>query len=294
MKRLIEADALVSGSRRARNSSRRFFASLLALSMGAASCLCSSLLSAKSISYVGVAYDQTNFGSGALDIGRAGYWFPQFAAAGPVAGRPTDENDRDSLPSWAGPLNHATSPLDPGFSTRTFSQDNGGVRSKGGDPSWNTFTLPDGETGLSGAIVDPQTVNNSNNTINRIFLNSGAAGDALPSSFLVHIVTDNTGGGHDPVNRLRPRGEGPTQADVSVQLGAADLSFNGTADVYTFRYDGWAAGDWIKLQLNGGAGGASIAGVLFDVVPEPTSAGLAIAAGLCAAAAARRSSKSRL
>jgi hypothetical protein len=262
---------------------RTWYAVVLLIAVGAATASSTSLLSAKSISYVSVAYDQTDFGSSGLDIGRAGYWFPQFAAAGAVAGRPTDENDRDALPAWAGPLNHVTSPFDPGFSTRTFSQDNGGVRSKGGQSSWNTFTLPSGETGLSGAIVDPQTVNNSNNTINRIFLNNGTAGDALPGSFLLHIVTDNTGGEHNPVNRLRPRGEGPTQTDVSVQLGAADLTFNGTADVYTFRYDGWEAGDWIKLQLNGGANGASVAGVLFDVVPEPTGPMMLAMAALVAA-----------
>lgn len=250
----------------------------------------SSPLLAKTISFVGVAYDQTDFSSAGLNIGRAGYWFPQFAAASPVAGRPTNENDRDALPAWAGPLNHVTNPLDPAFATRSFSQDNGGVRSKGGQTSWNPLTLPNGETGLSGAIVDPQTANNSNNTINRIQLNNGIPGDELPTSFLLHIVTDNTAGQHNPANRLRPRGEGPTQSDVSFQLNAAALTFNGTADVYTFRYDGWESGDFIKLQLNGGPNGGSIAGVMFDaiVVPEPAVWGQAIAVCLVVFGKSRR------
>ena len=251
----------------------------------------SSPLSAKTISFVGVAYDQTNFSAAGLNIGQAGYWFPQFAAASPVAGRPTNENDRDALPAWAGPLNHVTNPLDPVFTTRTFSQDNGGVRSKGGQTSWNALTLPSGETGLSGAIVDPQTANNSNNTINRIQLNNGIPGDELPNAFFLHIITDNTAGQHDPANRIRPRGEGPTQPDVSFQLNAAALTFNGTADVYTFRYDGWEAGDFVKLQLNGGPNGGSIAGVMFDavVVPEQAAWGQSLVACLAKIGRARRS-----
>jgi hypothetical protein len=242
-------------------------------------------LSAKTISYVGVTYDATDFSSTGLNIGQSGYWFPQFAAPSPVAGRPTQENDRDAMPAWAGPLNHTTT-LDlmnpTPFLTRTFSQDNGGVRSKGGETSWNDFKLPSNEIGLSGAIVDPNTVNNSNNTINRIQLNSGVSGDRLPASFLMHIITDNTAGQHNPVNRLSARAQGPSIGDVRNQLDAVDLTFNGIADVYTFRYDGREAGDYIKLQTNGGANGASIAGVLFDAipVPEPATGGLAIALGL--------------
>jgi hypothetical protein len=225
-----------------------------------------SLRAAATVTYVGVIYDQTDFDS--LNIGNAGYWFPQFDAPAPVEGRPTDENVREALPSWAGPLNHATSIFDPNYSTRTFSQD-GPARSKGGQPTWNTFTLPDGEVGLSGAIVDPYTIDNSNNTINRIQLNAG-----VPATFYFHVVTDNTNFEHDPTNRLRARGNaGGVNIDPSTYPQTADLSFNGIADVYTFRYDGFAAGDYIKLQLNGDpapAEGASFGGFLFDETFEPT------------------------
>ncbi len=53
----------------------------------------------------------------------------------------------------------------------------------------------------------------------------------------------------------------------------ADLAFDGVADVYTFRFDGFAAGDYIKLQLNGDPApkeGASFGGFLFDEVFAPT------------------------
>jgi hypothetical protein len=224
-----------------------------------------SLSTAASITYVGVIYDQTDLDR--LSIGHAGYWFPQFDAPSPVEGRPTGENVRDGLPSWAGPLNHATSILDPNFSTRTFSQD-GPARSKGGQAAWNTLTLPDGETGLSGAIVDPHTIGNSNNTINRIQLNAG-----VPATFYFHVITDNTNFEHDPTNRLRARGRaGGVDIEANTYPQTANLHFNGIADVYTFRYDGFAMGDFIKLQLNGDPTkeGASFGGFLFDETFAPT------------------------
>jgi len=220
---------------------------------------------AASITYLGVIYDRTDLAR--LNIGNAGYWFPQFDAASPVEGRPTGENVRDALPSWAGPLNHATSIFDPNFATRTFSQD-GPARSKGGQPAWNTLKLPTGEIGLSGAIVDPHTAGNSNNTINRIQLNGG-----VPSTFYFHVVTDNTAMEHDPTNRLRARGNaGGLDIEANTYPQTAQLALNGVADIYTFRYDGFAGGDFIKLQLNGDpapAEGASVGGFLFDTTFEP-------------------------
>jgi hypothetical protein len=258
------------------------------------------LLRAQTITYIGVLYDQTNFDR--LHIGNSGYWFPQFDASMPVAGRPTGENARDALPSWAGPLNHATASIPdlPFFPTRTFSQD-GPARSKGGQPAWNTFTLPDSEVGLSGAIVDPFTAGNSNNTINRIQLNAG-----VPSTFYFHVVTDNTNFEHDPTNRLRARGNtgeiapglgGGVDIEANTFPQTADLVFNGIADVYTFRYDGFSGGDFIKLQLNGDPppkGGASFGGLLFDeafdphLVPEPVSAAIGLFGGLVIGVACRR------
>jgi hypothetical protein len=50
-----------------------------------------------------------------------------------------------------------------------------------------------------------------------------------------------------------------------------DLVLNGVADVYTFRFDGFTSGDYIKLRLRGDASGngASFGGVLFDEEFEP-------------------------
>ena len=217
----------------------------------------------RSITYVGVTPDQTDFE--AADVGRSGYWFPQFDAPAPVIQRPTGENTRDSLPGWIAPFSNF--PEDPDFGARTFSQD-GPARSTGGQTGWNTFTLPDGEVGRSGAIVDPATVGNTNNTVNRIVLRG-----EVPATFYLHIVTDNTDGGHDPTVQIRARGNiGPqdrddTQVEPDTWPTASDLDFDGTADTYTFRFDGFQAGDYLKIRLAGApapATGASFGGLLFD------------------------------
>jgi hypothetical protein len=93
------------------------------------------------------------------------------------------------------------------------------------------------------------------------------------SSFYFHVVTDNTNFEHNPTNRLRARGNaGGVDIEANTYPQTAQLSFNGIADVYTFRYDGFADGDFIKLQLNGDpapALGASFGGFLFDTAFEP-------------------------
>jgi hypothetical protein len=241
---------------------------------------------AATITQLATSVDKTDFQ--ALGIGKAGYWFPQFDAGSPVTERPTDENMQFSPPSWAG------FQFDSAQSDRTFSLDAGcfsgnivgvcntgptdplvfGVYSEGGDTDWDTFTLPDGTTGLSGAVVDEHTESNTNNSFNRISLNAGT-----PASFVLHIVVDNTDGDHNPAGRLRVRGangnSGSPDLD-SVQLNSGDMTYNGTTDVYSFRYDDFVATDFIKIQLNSGTVGkyASVAGIMFDVVPEPSSMAL--------------------
>ncbi|MCX8091538.1 MAG: hypothetical protein N3I86_11540 [Verrucomicrobiae bacterium] len=238
------------------------------------------------ITFVGVTYDVTDFQ--ALGFGQAGFYFPQFGATAPVTQRPTWENMQFQPPPWAGFQFDVTQ------TNRTFSPDAGyfsgdvndpmdqappfgnplvlGVYSKGGQPGWNTFTLPNGVTGLSGAVVDEWAANNSNNTINRIQLLAGT-----PASFFLRLVVDNTNLQHDPAGRLRPRGE--PSGDVLL----TGLTFNGIADVYTFRFDNFLPGNIIKVQLNSGVPGEapSLGGIMFDVVPEPLAMHL-LALGLVA------------
>ena len=235
----------------------------------------------QAITFVGETIDQTDFA--ALGFGQTGYYFPQFDANSPVTERPTDENMRFSVPTWVG------FQFDIAQSDRTFSADAGcfsgnvplcntgpddpivfGVYSEGGNNDWDSFTLPDGSTGLSGSVVDLATANNSNNTVNRIQLGVG-----VPPSFLLRVVVDNTNFEHNPAGRLRARGDSDNGGvDVDVEL--TNLTFNGTTDIYTFRYDNFEPGDFIKIQLNSGDAsiGAGFGGLMFDVVPEPSSIGM--------------------
>ncbi len=239
-------------------------------------------MGAATITFIGVTSDQTSFQ--ALGFGQAGYYFPQFATGGPVTLRPTWENMRFNPPSWAGfqfinvdssgvptsdrtfSLDAAQAPYNILFGDYTDPWDTNapfgnplvaGVYSKGGQSNWNTFTLPDGTSGLSGAVVDEWATDNSNNSVNRIQFGPGT-----PSSFLLRLVVDNTNLQHDPAGALRARAESGGQADAS------PLAFNGIADVYTFRYDGCVPGDFIKIRLNSGVAGEapSIGGIMFDLV----------------------------
>jgi len=238
------------------------------------------LAAAHSITHTQTDLDSTDFE--ALGFGQAGYYFPQFAATSPVTERPTFEAEYDP-PSWVSFEFDATQ-----FFRTAFSVDAGifsgdffdpldlvapfgnplvlGVYTKGGQPTWDSFTLPDGTQGLSGAAVDEFTDNNTNNSVNRIQLGVGT-----PSSFLLRIAVDNTNMEHDPAGRLRARGDTDNAGTVDVDWRLSNLTFNGITDVYTFRYDNFVAGDFIKIQLNSGVPGeaASIGGIMFDVVAEP-------------------------
>jgi hypothetical protein len=234
--------------------------------LGAAALLFAALAaptSAQTITFVGKTSDVTNFSPSGTNMGQAGYWFAQFNAQVPITNAAVNNNDRNALPSWILPDFNTASPTY-SFGSSTFS--------RGGESSWNTLTLPNGETGLSGSLVDPQATNNSNNSLNHLVLGAGT-----PSSFLMHVVVDNANGQVLDANRIRARAQNPSgTVDLAQQQSPGAAAFNGTADVYTWKYSGWSPADWLKIQLNSGAAAVpgGFAGLMFDVVPEPASAGL--------------------
>jgi len=208
--------------------------------------------------------DATDYSPAGLNIGQDGYLFFNFDGSPDSGEDPVGEDRADTLPSWIVP------DYDPNSPDYSFGDDFGfEAFSRGGVTTWNFLTLPDGTNGLSGALVDPRADNNSNNTIKNL-----AIGPNAPPAFWLHYVTDNTNMEHDSVNRLRARAEDTLGADTDIRL--ENLSFNGTADVYSILYTGWVEGDIIKLQLNSGVAGESpsIAGLMVDAVPEPTSLAL--------------------
>ena len=115
----------------------------------------------------------------------------------------------------------------------------------------------------------------------------------------MHIVVDNenTTNLHRDAGRVEARGSFPGDSGTGVnnQQNPGVAGFNGTADVYTFRYIGWLPGDVIKIRLNSGVIGerGGIAGVMFDVVPEPTSM-LLLGLGMIGCAGTLRASPPRL
>jgi hypothetical protein len=122
-------------------------------------------------------------------------------------------------------------------------------------------------------------------------------GLGAPRRFYFHIVTDNTNGANDPAGRLRARFEKTGTFDVSGPNAPTGLAGNmdGSPDVYTFLYDSGptlSPGAFIKVQLNSGnaAEPASIAGFMFDRIPEPSSAILLVlgAVGYCSTLRRRR------
>ena len=265
----------------------------------------------RSITFVGTVRDRSDLWHARL--GHDGHWFAHFDAPSPTTGAPTSANARDALPAWVAAPNHTEHPADPGctepgalqrgclptYAFRTFSQD-GPARSAGGFSDWATLRLPDGSCGTAGAIVDPHTYvgeqevpdptgvlfppsedprPNNNNTVNRIQLQDGT-----PETFFVGVVTDTTGGAHDPA-RLEIRGNvglvdhreevADSQVEPDGAPGPAELAANGIPDVHVFRIDGFASGDYLKLRLQGRTAPASFAGLLFDEhlrVPTPAHA----------------------
>ena len=103
---------------------------------------------------------------------------------------------------------------------------------------------------------------------------------------------DNTSGEHDPVGRLQSRGDSDVRTlDEDVELNG--ITVNGNTDIYTFQYDGYGEGDFIKIRLNSGVAGEApgFGGLMFDVIPEPSSIVLGLMAlyGLAVAGLRRRS-----
>ncbi len=92
---------------------------------------------------------------------------------------------------------------------------------------------------------------------------------------------------------FRRRGEHPIGANFDADIQNFPLTnWDTQPDVYSWIYDGFASGDIIKIRLNSATDfvPASFSGLMFDVVPEPTSMVLMLlgCVGYCGCGAALR------
>jgi len=229
------------------------------------------------ISTAGVSSNTTDYSASGLDIagfdaGNLGYWFANFGTSSPETMQPVDQNDANGLPSWI------TVDFNPSNAT-TYSFSSAAT-STGGQAGYNTLTLPDGTSGLSGQLVDNL---NASGTSSSTLLTRWMFGPGVPSDFYLSVVLDNHGSATPPdgptvVNRLRGShrsaaspGSGPEATYDGLAAGA-----NGTADVYTFFLTGAEVGGQFTVQLRtlgnvAATADTALAGVMFSGVPEPSS-----------------------
>ena len=126
-------------------------------------CLVSVASAQHTITFLGKTTDQTDYSPTGMNVGTAGFWFAQFNASSFVTNQLVDNNHVNQFPSWILPnFNKADTTANTGYSFCLGGS--GDCYSEGGDTNWNTLKLPNGVTGLSGALVDPSSANNSSGT----------------------------------------------------------------------------------------------------------------------------------
>jgi hypothetical protein len=234
-----------------------------------------------------VSNNVTDYSSSGLNLGTYGYWFANFGAKAPAKLAPVDQDDANALPSW---VQVNFDPKSAGYSFALSSPSS--AFSNGGIAGYNSLTLPNGATGLSGQLVDDI---NATSTQSNQLIKSWVFGPGAPSSAYVSIVLDNAPLGElTVVQRLRlTNSSADAKAQPTATYDNLAAGANGTADVYTFRLDNIEVGGFLAIQLRttGAPGGADtgLAGVLFSPVPEPASfVSLAVGAALLGFVGVRR------
>jgi hypothetical protein len=230
--------------------------------------------SGATVTYVGKITDVSDFSAATgLDLGKHGYYFPQFGQATPKSERTAKDNMRFSKPTWqkdwkfkvfeqcGGQFCNLFSP-DAGLFDILEGQEGIGVYSESEGDAWATIKLTSG-SGNSGTVVDESANGNSNNSVNHI-----RTSDDAPAEFCMSLLTDNTAGKHD-INKTLAARIG-WYGDVDLETGTAkvpeeELVFNGVPDLYVFKFSNMTGEDFIKIRLNGGDGtDPGFGGLMFD------------------------------
>ncbi len=230
--------------------------------------------SGATVTYVGKVTDVSDFSAATgLDLGKYGYYFPQFGQSSSKSDRTARDNMRFSKPAWQRDWEFKVFEQCGGEFCNLFSPDAGvfdvlegeegiGVRSASEGDAWAYIKFTGGE-GNSGTIIDPSANGNSNNTVNHIRI-----GPDAPVEFCMSVLTDNTAGAHDIRDTLAARigWYKDTNLDAgTAKVPAADLVYNGVPDLYVFKFANMTGDDFIKIRLNGGQGtDPGFGGLMFD------------------------------
>jgi len=213
----------------------------------------------------------TDLSASGLNLGTAGYWFFNFDQSANTGSSPIFGEVR-SLPSWIS-VN-----TDPNAAPVDHTLSNGSViHTSSGGQGYDTLTLPEASgplTGQTGALIATGSAGDSENVFEDMYL-----GADTPAQFWMHIVLDNTNGAHDLDRRLKFRGKEETGTrEINMRLNnlsgsSSTTPTDGNTDVYSFLMEDWGEGDELRMQIRGfgGFNDRSITGIMFDVVPEPTS-----------------------
>ncbi|MCB9705349.1 MAG: hypothetical protein H6711_25975 [Myxococcales bacterium] len=228
--------------------------------------------SGATVVYVGKVTDVTDLSPTGLDLGKHGYYFPQFGQGSSKSKRKARDNMRFLKPTWQRDWEWKVFELCGGEFCNLFSPDAGvfdvlegeegiGVYSESGGGAWAAIQTAGG-SGNSGSVVDEAAHDNSNNSVNHIRMNAD-----VPAEFCMSILTDNTAGKHDISGGLAARIG--WYGDVDLEAGTAsvpdeDLVFNGVPDLYVFRYANMTEDDFIKIRLNGKGTDPGFGGLMFD------------------------------
>ena len=230
------------------------------------------------------------------------YWFANFNNPNAVTGAAMNDHEARDLPSW---LHLETRPacigMDDSCAVADSTQRTGfsftesppnSATSIGGQPGFNVLTLPDGSSGVSGEAVDSLSTTGNTSSMTSIRVLAGA-----PDSVRLWVVTDNgSGANYQAQARMRVNlrdTNGPPLYNIDtdqqegealpggarlITSGSDPRANNGIADAWAFLLSGINEHDIITIRPTsaGGIPGSrpAFAGIMIQVVPEPSSVAL--------------------